>query len=247
VGALTEKEAIFTFSRGQTTIAFSSDYSILPCFSFDATVINHLSFLDCDFISPPISPVSSLPDPPSLLLDLSNAALATVFPQVSSTPELWHCRFSHLGTEATHAVLMKNYATDINYTGHFTPSHCIPCLVGKTPAHPFFNLGNCATVLGALLHINTCGPFPVLSPQKDAYFLSILNNCSNFGFVGSLQQKSNAFDFYHCTEASVKHTTQSQVSTVCVDGAPELCEGRMGTHLCNHGITIQVTTLYMHQ
>ena len=247
VGALTEKGAVFTFSRGQTTIAFPSDHPVLPSFSFDATVLNRLSFLDCNFILPPSSITPSLSDPSSPLLDLDDVALATVFPQVSLTPELWHRRFGHLGIEATRAVLTKDYATGVVYTGHFSPTHCIPCLVGKTPAHPFLHQGHRASTPGGLLHVDTCGPFPVLSPQKDAYFLSILDDNSNFGFVGPLRQKSDAFDFYKRTEASIERTTKSTISTVRLDGAPELCEGRMGSHLRNRGISVQVTAPYAHQ
>ena len=201
---------------------------ILPSFSFNATALNYLSFLNCNFVFPssPLSP--SLSDPPSPLLDLSDAALTTVFPQVSLTPELWHCHSSHLGIQATQAVLMKNYVTGIEHTGSFAYTHCIPCLVGKTPQHSFLHLGHCTSKPGSLLHIDMCGPFPVLSPQQDTYFLSILYDCTNFGFVGPLQQKSDAYKFYCCTEASIKHT---QVATVYVDGTPELCEDHMGTHL----------------
>ena len=246
VGALTEKGAIFTFSRGQTNITFPSDHPVLPSFSFNATVHNRLSFLDCNFVLPPSSFTSSLPAPSSSLLDLNNTALASVFPQVSLTPELWHRRLGHLGIEATRAVLTKDYATGVNFTGCFEPTHCIPCLVGKTPSRPFLNQGHHATVPGALLHIDTCGPFPVLSPQKDAYFLSILDDYSNFGFIGLLL-KSDTFDFYHHTEASLERATKSSVSTVCLDGAPELCDSRMGSHFCNRGITIQVMAPYAHQ
>lgn len=142
VGALTEKGAIFTLTKGRTTIAFSPDYPVLLSFSFDATIINHLSFLDCNFVLP-LSPLApSLPDPPSPLLDLSNTALATIFPQVSLTPELWHCCFGHLGIEATQAVLTKDYITGIEHTGSFAHTHCVPCLIGRTPQCPFLNQGH---------------------------------------------------------------------------------------------------------
>ena len=54
---------------------------------------------------------------------------------------------------------------------------------------------------------------------------------SNFSFVGPLQQKSDAYNFYHHTEASVECTMQSHIATVHVDGAPKLCEGHMGTYI----------------
>ena len=142
---------------------------------------------------------------------------------------------------------MKNYVTGIKHTGSFACMHCIPCLVGKTPQCPFLHLDHCTSKPGSLLHIDMCGPFPVLSPQKDTYFLSILDDCTNFGFIGPLQQNSDAYKFYCCTEALIKHTSQSQVVTVCVNGTPELCEGHMGTHLWHSGIAVQITAPYAHQ
>lgn len=38
----------------------------------------------------------------------------------------------------------------------------------------------------------------------------------------------------------------AHVLTVRMDGAPELCEGHLGVHLCEHGIVLQVTAPYAH-
>ena len=55
-----------------------------------------------------------------------------------------------------------------------------------------------------------------------------------------------AFEFCKCTEASIERIAKSTVSPVRLDGGPELCEGRMGTHLRNQGISVQVTAPYAH-
>ena len=109
VGALTEKDAVFTFRKDVTTISFPHDHPVLPSFSFHASVLHRLSFLNCDFIRPSASPVPPLCDPPSPLLEVLDLSLSATFPPVSLTPELWHRRLGHLGLEATRAVLTKDY------------------------------------------------------------------------------------------------------------------------------------------
>ena len=151
VGALTEKGATFMFTAGRTTIYFPATHPILPSFSFDAVPLRRLSFLDCDFISP--SP--SLP-PTSSLLSLPDSALLTLNSSLPLTPVLWHRRLGHLGIAATKAVLTKDYATGIEFTGNFDHSHCIPCLIGKRPQQPFHYHGHRSTISGAVLHMDTC-------------------------------------------------------------------------------------------
>ena len=145
------------------------------------------------------------------------------------------------------AALTKDYATGITFDGNFEKLHCIPCLIGKQSQCPFPHHGHRATMVGKLLHVDVCGPFPTLTPQKHNSFASILDDYSNFGHVGLLRKRSNTFQFYTHTEAQLERLSNSRVLTVHMDGAPELSEGPMGAHLRGHGITIQVTAPYAHQ
>ena len=131
VGALTEKGIICLFAKDSTTISLPATHPTLSSFSFNAVVLHRLSFLNCDFVLPPASPSAPLSNPVSPLGNLSDTALAAVFPQVTLTLDLWHRRFGHLGLVATRAVLTNNYATGVKYAGSFPSDHCIPCLIGK--------------------------------------------------------------------------------------------------------------------
>src|ERR1700678_15247 len=92
------------------------------------------------------------------------------FPIVQNSFELWHRCFGHLGQEATRNMLIKNYATGITYTLTTQPSsRCIPCLIGKAPQAPYAHNAKRASKVCDLIHIDTCGPFPTLTPQKEAY------------------------------------------------------------------------------
>jgi hypothetical protein len=94
--------------------------------------------------------------------------------------------------------------------------------------------------------MDTCGPSSVLTPQKHAFFLAILEDFMNFGFVSLLHKKNEACKFYCRTEATVERVSGFPVCTVHMDGAPELCEGHLGDHLHDHGVTLWVTTPYAH-
>jgi len=247
VGALTEKDAVFTFRKDHTVIAFPSDHPILPSFSFEATVLGRLSFLNCDFIRPPVSPAAPLVDPASPLLDLPDLALSAMFTPASLTPELWHRRFGHLGLEATRAALTQEYATGLTHTGSFHNSRCISCLIGKSPQQPYAHLGHRASTPGDILHMDTCGPFPTLTPQKHSSFLASLDDCTQYGFTDLHQRKSQSYDSFRRNEAALELVTGHRIRAVRCDGAPELCHGRLGDHLRDRGIAVQVTAPYAHQ
>jgi hypothetical protein len=166
VGTLAEKGVNCHFLEDSTMISLPATHPDLPSFSFSAVVLHRLSFLNCDFVLPPVSLSTPFPDPISPLVDLSDTALAAVFPQVSLTPELWHRHFGHLGLAATCAALTNDYASGIEFVGSFSSDHCIPCLFGKRPQQPFAHNGHRASSPAGLLHIDTCGPFPTLTPQN---------------------------------------------------------------------------------
>ena len=232
VGTLQERRMRLVFDYDRTTIHFPSN-SPLAHLSFDALFYRRLSFLQCEFI----------PAPPSV----ASADLAfPAFPRVELTPDLWHRRFGHLGRDATCAVLTKNYATGVEYKGPFLHSHCIPCLVGKRPQTPYDHHGHRASNICDLLHMDTCGPFPVLTPQKTSLFWTILDDASNYGHTALLAHKSDAFSAYLPVEASWELKSGHRVRAIRSDGAKELIEGKFAKYLLEKGITQQITAPYAH-
>ena len=161
VGALQEHHMSVTFSFQKMIIAFLSSHPQLGGLSFDAQVICQLSLLHLNYI-----PTAAMP-PPTTPPTIAFAS----FPITPNFFELWHRRFGHLGQEATWDMLTKDYATGIIYKpGTQISSRCIPCLIGKAPQTPFTHNARRATEVCELIHIDTCGPFPILTPRKEAYF-----------------------------------------------------------------------------
>jgi hypothetical protein len=234
VGAMQEKHMRIHFNEEETIIHFPSDHPVLSRHTINAVVFRQLSFLQCDFL--PIE----LP-----LSDGSELAFPT-FAKVELTPALWHRRLGHIGIDATRAVLTKNYAEGVVWTGSFAREFCIPCLIGKHPQQPYTNYGNRATKICELLHMDTCGPFPVMTPHKKSLFWGLLDDKSNFGHVGLLSAKSDVFQDYKKVEASWEAKSGNRVIAIRMDGAKEFSLGNMGAYLKSRGITMQITTPYAH-
>jgi hypothetical protein len=235
VGAMQERRMRVHFNEDTTVIHFPSDHPSLAGLSFQATVLRRLSFLQCDFITP---------TPP--LSDGTEVAFPT-FPAIEHTPALWHRRFGHLSIDATRAVLTKNYATGVNWSGALDFSdRCIPCIIGKHPQIPYSNHRHRASAVCELLHMDSCGPFPVHTPHKKSSFWAILDDKSNYGHVELLAAKSDVFNAYRKVESLWEAKSGNRVITVRMDGAKEFCQGKMEQHFTSRGIAMQVTAPYAH-
>lgn len=139
-------------------------------------VLCRLSLLHLDFIPAPSEPAIAFQS----------------FPVVTETFDLWHRRFGHLGQDATRDMLTKDYATGITFKPslHVT-TKCIPCLIGKSPQAPFPHNARRASTICNLIHVDTCGPFPTLTPRKEAYFTIFLDDASNYGAVALLATRDH--------------------------------------------------------
>ena len=231
VGALQEHHMSVTFSFQKTTISFPPSHPHLSGLSFDAHVTRRLSLLNLNFILPSTLPVA-----------------LHLFPIAPNSPEVWHRRFGHLGHEASKNVLNGHYVTGITKPSipyPLTP-RCIPFLIGKSPQAPYAHNAKRSSAVGDLIHIDTCGPFPTLTPKKEAFFTIFLDDASNFGVTTLLSAKSGAFQAWKKVEASWELTSGNHIKAVRFDGAKEFTQGPFSAHLLSRGITMQVTAPYAH-
>lgn len=239
VGTLTEAQMNVNFAPNSiTTLTFPDDPNRLGHLagkSFLAKVINKLSFLNCNFVypssDPTIEPTYAFP----------------VFPPTMLNSNLWHRRLGHPGVDSTRDVLTKDTVTGVMWTGPFTHAHCIPCIVGKSPQASYSLNKNRAEKICDLIHINTCGPYPVLTRKKEKYFLVILDDHSNYGACPLLILKSGACIAWRKTKARWENMSGNRVLAIQIDNAKEFVEGKMRKELDDSGIAIQAAAPYAHQ
>ena len=202
VGAMQEKQLILVFGPGKlTTIHLPSTMVGRSGLSIEATFICRLSFLKCDFISPPSTSGLSLVSVARPTTPSPNDIPDVFLPQVPTDLDLWHRQTSHLGMEATKALLTKPYATGITYDGDLTQHRCIPCLIEKHPQQPFSHHCHWATKICELIHMDTCRSFSIETPFGTSMFLILLDDFLNFGHTDLMAKKSDTFQCYLAVEA----------------------------------------------
>jgi len=239
VGMLNEARMSVNFAPDSvTTLTFLDDPGKLGQLagkSFPAKVINKLSFLNCNFTypasDPTVEPIYALP----------------VFPPTVLSPELWHRCLGHPGMDTMQDVLTKDTVTGTTWTGSFTSDHCIPCLIGKSPQASYSLNKHRAEEICELIHVGTCGPYPVLTRKKERYFLAILDDHSNYGACPLLVLKSGACAAWVKMKACWENISGNKVRAIRIDNAKEFVEGKMRVELDNAGIAVQATAPYAHQ
>ena len=247
VGAMAEKSVRVIFEKGATTIHFPRSTVDVDGVSLSAAVAHRLSFLHCDFLLPPSSSAATLLPANTLAFPaIAEPTPPLFFPRVPVDSELWHRRFGHLGMDAMRDVLTKPYVKGVSSDGAFVRSHCIPCIIGKHPQQPYDHFGHRASKVCELIHIDTCGPFPVQFPQGSSMFFIILDNHSNFGHTVLLNQKNDAFEAYLAVTTRWEHKSANLVMKLRSDGAKELVQSIFGEHVTAKGIEHQVTVPYAH-
>ena len=149
--------------------------------------------------------------------------------------------------EATCAALTKDYVTGVKLEGSFACDHFISCFVGKSSQKLYPLCGNWALLVGDLLHMDLCGPFPVQVPHGEKHFFNILDDRSNWGFTFGLRLKSDSFHHYLAMEVFLECSKGVVVKTVLCGGELELTAGKMGDHFVLKRIVVQWMILYAHQ
>jgi hypothetical protein len=145
-------------------------------------------------------------------------------------------------------MLSQDFVTSITLPAPSTnvPTKCIPCLIEKSAQTPYQSNARKTSDICKLIHINTCGPFPMPTPRKEQYFTIFLNNTANFGHTELIVAKTESYPAYKKVEVSWELKLGNHVKSVCFDSAKEFTQGPFAKHLAACGITIQMTAPYTH-
>ncbi len=161
------------------------DHPSLSGVHFSATVLGHLSFIDCELLEPTLSG--------NTLKNTCSVAMPEPFRQSKPNRHMWHCRLGHPGQDLTSEVLNGDCVTGIVSHSLKTKLVCPSYLVGKHAQKPFDHNGHHAEFVNELIHIDTCGPFPTASPQGARYFFAMLEDKTTAAKVKMMKRKNKAF------------------------------------------------------
>lgn len=119
--------------------------------------------------------------------------------------------------------------------------------MGKHAQKPYDHNVNQATKVLELLHIDTCGPMPILTSKKKQYFFVILDDHMSYNEAEPIAKKNDCTCVFKDTQALWENQTNEKVKKVCCDGAKEFTQGELGQHFKGSGIEVQMMAPYAHQ
>lgn len=240
VGRLTESKFHILFGPTMAKIFLPPRVDEEPFTRFIiASKIGRLFFLKTDFVYT----TQILADKFPRILDQAMVS----FPHVPVTADLWHRCLGHIGQDTTRGMIKQDYVTGINKLSKADHTHCVSCILGKFPSRSYPSRQNRASDHLELIHGDICGPFSVQTPGGYLYFLALLDDRSNFNYVGLLKKKSEAFDHFVTIQNCWELSTGCKIKRVRFDNALELVAAKLGTHFKALGISIEKSVPYSHQ
>jgi hypothetical protein len=119
------------------------------------------------------------------------------FAHISSTLpldlNLWHHQFAHHNYADVRKMIREGMVTGLILVSKQQPDPiCEPCLAGKMHSNPFPSSQHCATHPLELIHSDLHGPLPVRTYSGYCYWITFIDDCSQFRAVVFLKAKSEA-------------------------------------------------------
>ena len=71
---------------------------------------------------------------------------------------------------------------------------CESCLLGKMTKVPFTGVGERAKDLLELIHSDVCGPMSTVASDRFKYFITFIDDLSQYGYVYLMRYKSESFE-----------------------------------------------------
>ena len=128
------------------------------------------------------------------MLDMSNPIL-TVHDKLKKDnvkpSYLWHCRLGHINERRMAKLQKSGNLGSFDYESYDT---CESCLLGKMTKLSFKGKGERASGPLDLIHTDVCGLMSTHARGGFIYFITFIDDFSQFGYLYLLKDKSKAFE-----------------------------------------------------
>lgn len=101
---------------------------------------------------------------------------------------LWHQRLDHISKERMLRLVKNEILPQLDFTDM---DICVDCTKGTQTKHTVKKVAIRSTQLLELIHIDICGPFNVASCGGERYFITFIDDLSNYGYIYQLHDISH--------------------------------------------------------
>ncbi|CDF39993.1 unnamed protein product [Chondrus crispus] len=175
----------------------------------------------------------------------------------AATLQTWHERFAHVHSQGIASMirdnvvsgvkLLGNEANKINNTDNDCISEkCSACVYGKATRSviPKERSSRRAYFSLDLVHSDVCGPLEVQSIGGAKYFITFIDDHSNWSVVYPMHHKSEAFERYKMFAQLAQTHTGRKIKVLRTDRGGEYLSTEFKSFLIANGTQHQMTTAY---
>jgi len=119
----------------------------------------------------------------------------------------WHARLRYVGQDRMGRLVKESLLDRIT---RVKLPRCEPCLAGKTTIKPFNKAMTESSPLESI-HFNICGPMNVKARHGAIHFITLIDDCSRYGYVYLLSHRYEALDVFKCFVAKVETQIERRV------------------------------------
>lgn len=156
----------------------------------------------------------------------------------------WHERLGHINVKELCHMVKSGMINDIklNEANDF---FCEACHLGKSVRMPKRHSSNEKTYkAGEFIHSDVCGPMSMNSIAGSRFFVTFIDEFSNYRTVYFLKHKSDVFDRFVQFVKHVENKFDSKVKVLHSDNGKEYCNQLMRGFLSQKGIAHETTAPY---
>ncbi|CAI7733222.1 unnamed protein product [Closterium sp. NIES-53] len=153
---------------------------------------------------------------------------------------LWHHRLGHPSIPRLHSMASHRLVSGLLHVFASLPPSpapsCTPCVAGRLRATPLSSLRP-ATAPFQTLHLAVWGPAPTQGPERERYFLVVVDDYSRYTMVFPLAKKSEVTSTLIRWLLATKGTRGSRVSCLHSDCGGEFCSSILRGFCGEQGIS----------
>ena len=182
-----------------------------------------------------------------IILDVKNDALKgtnkSYYSLITSSRNIydetitWHARLGHIGQERMNRLAKENLLGQLSKVDMST---CEYCLAGKTTRKPFGKGTRAETPL-KLIHSDICGPMSVRARYGAFYFITFIDDFTQYGHVYLITHKSEALSCFRQYINFVENQLDMKVKALRTDWGREYLSDQFKILCDEKGIKRQLT------
>uniref|UniRef100_A0A1Y1L115 Retrovirus-related Pol polyprotein from transposon TNT 1-94 n=1 Tax=Photinus pyralis TaxID=7054 RepID=A0A1Y1L115_PHOPY len=158
--------------------------------------------------------------------------------------KLWHKRFAHLNYNALGKLIKQKMVNGIDDKVKICQvDFCEPCVEGKITRLPYGTRTKSQRLL-QVVHTDICGPISPITHDGHKYFITFIDDYSNFTVVYLLKSKDEAFDKFQEYFQMTKSMFTQSISKLRCDNGGEYVSNRLKNFCRDNGIIIDYTVPY---